>query len=87
MKTLYCDFDGCIVTPAFNFKGCSYGLYCSEHKKENMINVKNGSMTVKECKKEEWITRLNTLSQTFDYWIENRSEKTINLIYLFYDTK
>jgi hypothetical protein len=170
MKTLYCDFDGCIVTPAFNFKGCSYGLYCSEHKKEKypqytfqfdkeiqegcskkrpdifldlgyqiiIIEVdeykhtdytcenkrimelskdvgyrpiifirfnpdnyikdnrkitgcwrynKNGSMTVKECKKEEWITRLNTLSQTFDYWIENRSEKIINLIYLFYDTK
>ena len=37
-----------------------------------------------ESKKEEWKMRLNTLSETIDYWIENKSERIINNIYLFY---
>ena len=47
----------------------------------------NGSMSVKNCKKDEWKMRLNTLSQTIDYWLENKSEKTIHIIHLFYDTE
>jgi hypothetical protein len=46
---------------------------------------KNGSMSIKNSKKDEWNLRLNTLSQTINYWIENKSEKIINNIYLFYD--
>jgi hypothetical protein len=46
---------------------------------------KNGTMNIKDSKKEEWNTRLNTLSQTIDYWVENKTEKLINNIFLFYD--
>jgi len=49
MKLLHCDFEYCLTTPAYNFKGCSYGLYCSEHKKENMINVKNRLCLEENC--------------------------------------
>jgi hypothetical protein len=49
MKTFFCDAGGCIITPSFNFKGCCYGKYCSEHKKENMINVKNRTCLEENC--------------------------------------
>ncbi len=35
----YCIEDGCETYPTFNYKGKNKGLYCVEHKKENMVDV------------------------------------------------
>jgi len=46
-----------------------------------------GICVVKKLKKDEWEDRLNTLEQQINYWIneENKTDKTIETIQLFYD--
>ena len=48
---------------------------------------KKGICIVKKAKKEEWIQRLDSLEKQIDYWIqpENKTDKTIEVIQLFYD--
>jgi hypothetical protein len=47
----------------------------------------NGICIVKINKKSEWTERLNALSLQIDYWTElsNKTNKTIEVIQLFYD--
>ena len=46
---------------------------------------KNGKTNI--CKKYEnlWKNRLNSLFESIKYWIENKSDKTIEIIQLYYD--
>jgi hypothetical protein len=46
-----------------------------------------GICTVKKSKKTEWNERLEALKDQIDYWIqsENKTEKTVEIIQLFYD--
>ena len=46
-----------------------------------------GICVVKKSKKDEWEKRLNTLEEQINYWInpENKTDKTIEIIQLFYD--
>jgi ferredoxin-like protein FixX len=48
---------------------------------------KNGICVVKKSKQKEWIERLNTLEDQIKYWTasENMTDKTIEIIQLFYD--
>jgi len=45
-----CKEKNCKFRPYFNVEGEIKGLYCSKHKKENMVNVI--SRTCLECKKQ-----------------------------------
>jgi hypothetical protein len=45
----------------------------------------NGIMTIKKTKQKEWLERLETLKETVEYWMNNETEKTIELVYLFFD--
>jgi hypothetical protein len=47
----------------------------------------NGICVIKKSKKEEWNKRLNTLENQITYWmnIENKTNKTVEIIQLFYD--
>jgi hypothetical protein len=47
--------------------------------------LKNGLLTVSTWKKEEWDNRLNVLKNQINYWIENKPDKTVELVHLFYD--
>jgi nitrite reductase/ring-hydroxylating ferredoxin subunit len=49
------------------------------------INSK-GFCVVRKSKKKEWCSRLKTLEETIKYWIEHRTEKTVEVVHLFYDT-
>ena len=42
----------CDKIPHFNYKGEKYGMYCSEHKKDKMINV-----NIIICQKDDCIIR------------------------------
>ena len=62
---------------------------------KNGINIsscwgqdKKGICVVKKTKMNEWHERLNELKQIIDYWInsENRTNKTVEIIQLFYNT-
>ena len=44
-----CKENGCKIIPSFNKEGETKALYCSEHKKDGMVDVK--SKTCLECKK------------------------------------
>jgi hypothetical protein len=48
---------------------------------------KSGICTIKKTKQTEWNNRLNTLKKQIEYWTkqENISDKTIEVIQLFYD--
>jgi hypothetical protein len=46
---------------------------------------KLGILTVKKCKQNEWLERLQKLKETVNFWVNNVSEKTVNTVHLFYD--
>jgi hypothetical protein len=46
---------------------------------------KLGVYTIKKTKQKEWTNRLQTLKENIDYWMKNRTEKTMEVIQLFYD--
>jgi hypothetical protein len=45
---------------------------------------KLGIMTIIKNKKIEWNERIDTLNKQIQYWIDNQTEKTIEIIELFY---
>ena len=49
-----CLHDGCKTRPIYNVEGETKGLYCSQHKKNGMVNVKH-----KTCL-SEWCSTLPT---------------------------
>lgn len=65
-----CKHEGCQTRPTFNFEGLKKPIYCFEHKKS---------------KQEEWKKRLLTLVTQIEYWLQNRTDKTVEAVELFYD--
>lgn len=60
--------------------------------KTNLKNItscwginKQGTCNIKKTKQKEWDERLNTLHNTVDYWIKNKTNKIIEIIELYYD--
>jgi nitrite reductase/ring-hydroxylating ferredoxin subunit len=45
-----------------------------------------GICVVKKSKKVEWEQRLSTLGETIEYWLNHRTDKTVEIIQLFYDS-
>jgi hypothetical protein len=48
--------------------------------------TKKGLCSIKQNKKKEWEERLKQLEETVHYWLINRTDKTIEVIHLFYDS-
>jgi hypothetical protein len=49
-------------------------------------NLENGSIRIQKKYEDEWNDRVNILINTIKYWTENKSDKTIQGIELFFDT-
>ena len=47
-----CIYDWCKTRPIYNNEGETKALYCSEHKKDGMVNVKNMTCIHEGCKKQ-----------------------------------
>ena len=45
---------------------------------------KLGVMLIAKTKEKEWVDRINSLKVQIQYWIDNPTEKTIEIIQLFY---
>jgi len=45
-----CIHEGCKTQPTYNNDGDTKGLYCSEHKKDGMVNVKDNTCIHEGCK-------------------------------------
>ena len=41
-------------------------------------------MTITKSKQPEWEERINCLKQQIQYWIDNPTEKTVEIVELFY---
>jgi hypothetical protein len=59
---------------------------------DNGINItscwgqnKNGICVIKKIKNDEWNNRLTILENQINYWIQNTTNKTVEIIQLFYD--
>ena len=46
---------------------------------------KQGVIQIMKTKMSEWEERINILNQQIQYWIDNKTDKTIEIIELFYD--
>ena len=46
---------------------------------------KRGLCRVNKKDTDRWNERLSELKNQIDYWIKNKTEKTIEIIHLFYD--
>ena len=44
-----CKEKGCKIRPNYNNEGETTGLYCSAHKKEGMVNVRDKKCIHPEC--------------------------------------
>jgi len=44
----------------------------------------NGVMTIMKTRQKEWDNRISTLKDQVKYWVENSTEKTVEIIELFY---
>jgi hypothetical protein len=45
-----CKQDGCKTRPYYNVEGATKALYCSAHKKDGMVNVKDKTCIENGCK-------------------------------------
>ena len=52
VRSKRCDENNCNKHPAFNYETEIKRLYCSDHKKPNMIDVKSKRCVEKDCKKQ-----------------------------------
>jgi hypothetical protein len=46
---------------------------------------KTGVCVIKKSKAEEWRMRLDSLKEQIQYWVVNRTDKTVEVVQLFYD--
>ena len=46
---------------------------------------KTGIFIINKEKNEEWTNRLNALSEQIEYWSTNKTEKTVEIVHLYYN--
>lgn len=49
------------------------------------VNRTTGLLLIDKKKEKEWKERLNTLIEEIKYWVENKTEKTLEIVQLYYD--
>ena len=57
----------------------------SGKKVQSCWKAADGVCSVKLNKKAEWEQRLNSLKESLNYWISNKTEKTVEIVQLYYD--
>ena len=72
-----CKFPDCKITPSFNYKNEKKPLYCTEHKLDNMINLKNKTCIHKGCNIQPSFNYKNEKKPL--YCTEHKLDNMINL--------
>ena len=72
-----CLYEGCNKQSYFNVPTEKNGIYCFEHKKENMINVKDKHCIEKGCNKQSYFNV--PTEKTGIYCSEHKKENMINV--------
>jgi hypothetical protein len=66
------------------FNPDAYTEGATRHKSPWRVNKKSGIVMLHD--KKEWNTRMNALVDQVNYWLENTTDKTVEVINLFFDT-
>lgn len=69
------------------FNPDSYTNLNGENIKSCWEITKRGICKIKKSKDQEWKSRLDALSEQLQYWIDNRTTKTIEVVQLFYSSQ
>ena len=72
-----CLFDNCMKRPNYNLPNETKAIYCSEHKKENMIDVKHKRCLFENCIKQP-VFNLPTETKAI-YCFEHKQENMIDI--------
>ena len=85
----YCVFENCLKRASFNFQGLKPS-FCKLHTEKGMINVRDKKCEYSGCKtipNYNYNERLTSLKSQIEYWTNenNKKEKTIEIVQLFYD--
>jgi hypothetical protein len=72
-----CKEINCIIVPNFNFQDKKKGLYCLQHKKENMVNVMSKKCLENNCNRQPMFNFLN--EKIGIYCSKHKKEKMINI--------
>jgi hypothetical protein len=72
-----CQAEHCTKRPNFNLPNEIVALFCSEHKKENMVNVKSKNCQYKKCKELSLFGYMNKRPQ---FCKLHKEENMINLV-------
>lgn len=71
-----CEYNGCEIESSFNFKGMPR-KYCSKHKEEGMINVKDCICIFENCNKQSYYNYVGLKDKL--YCNEHKLENMINV--------
>ena len=73
--TKKCLYEGCNKQPVYNNPTESTGIYCSEHKKETMINVVSKRCIEEGCNKQpsnDWESCATLIECILEIWVETK---------------
>ena len=73
-----CIEEGCKKQASFNFEGLKKRLYCSKHKKKDMIDLKKKTCLQVECNKEPYFNFLGEIKGI--YCAKHKKKDMINVI-------
>jgi hypothetical protein len=72
----HCEYDGCKTESSFNFKGMPR-KYCSKHKEQNMINVKDFTCIFDSCIKPAYYNLIGLKEKL--YCCQHKLENMVNV--------
>jgi hypothetical protein len=77
-KRQRCKEEGCTKRPSFNIKGNISGIYCLEHKKDNMVDIVHKNCIEEGCTKRPNFNLSN--EKTAIYCVKHKKENMINIL-------
>jgi hypothetical protein len=76
-----CQQGNCKTRASFNFEGETKAVYCSEHKKENMVNVKSKTCIFENCKTRPSYNYANETTPIYCCLHKKKNMELLNVIY------
>ena len=76
-----CQQGNCKIRASFNFEGEIKAIYCFEHKKENMVNVKSKTCIFENCKTRPSYNYANETTPIYCCIHKKKNMELLNVIY------
>jgi hypothetical protein len=76
VKNAKCTHEGCNKSPTFNYENETKAKYCSEHKKDGMVNVKSKRCELEGCNS---IPTFNIKGGKPQFCVKHKTTEMVNL--------